>query len=265
MKNLMLSYSFICLILFTANQVSHAQQVNLRIDNTLVNSSSPGAEGETVYDVTFLRSECISLFACNPGKSAVQLQEGINPMDQGESSYIISTALLQSVVNSADGKRYAFSETCAENYKSNANVRVIYSYDTPNTPIQSSGQTDFMLELDKTKVLTVSGNDTPVGATGVKQFLKVLASPGNTATISINYDTNRGQVYVAIMSIGQGSKTLAMLNPKSTNNLSFTVQEDVFIVPILKPILTEENGETVILYEVGDPERNGKVRVEEAG
>lgn len=257
LKHLFLSL----VILLTSGVFLNGQQVVLSIDNALIHKTSATGTSQVVFNVQEKRSNCIQLYGSNPGKPSTTLNTGSNTMSNPGTADILCTALLNSVEASSGGRRYEFSPGCAENSKTSASVRVVFSNLAPSTPVISPNQTAFILNVADSEILSVSGNETPVGPTNARKMLKVNASVGNTATISINLDDNRGQCFIAIVG-SQG--TLAILDPKSSSNLSFSVNQAVYVVPVLKPkVQRSQDGANELIYEIGDPERNGKVRVEE--
>lgn len=238
-------------------------QIILNINDDLVVTNPPRLQTSINYEVSELKSECVQIYGSNPGKSAVALGEGENRMDPGQEASVVCMAKLTEVVPAGDGRRYVFSPACAENNKSSANVRVVFGNGTVSQPNAQGDQTGFIMTMANDAILNVDSNSTPEGATRTEEFLHVIASPSNKAQVSINLDDNRGQCFIAIVTSGSEGNTLAILDPKSETNRSFTVDQSVFVIPIVRATEISENGRQVLLYDIGDPVRNGKVVVRE--
>ena len=215
------------------------------------------------YTVSDLESQCINIYGSNVGMIAQDLSSGKNQMLPDRSAFVLAVAKLFDVSEVSNSKVYSFGTGCGEENVDDANVFINYVGQSPSAPNNTESSIPALLPIDSRQILTINSNTTPNGATGDKIFLNVLANPQSTATISINNDSRQGQVFLVIYDAASG-QALTSLHSKS-NDLSFTVAQDVWVVPMLKPMASEDQRSTTILFEVGDPKRNGKVIAEEEG
>lgn len=256
MRNLSIRFiATVCgLILISTN--ASTQQEFFNIPNDLCFTSQPSVDKAVSYNVTLLKNECVNMFASNPSRDAKKLSLGRTSMDNNARSSIIAAAKLTSVSTSSLVKSYNFGLGCGEAGVDDANVNVVYSGNAANSSSFNGGNTPFRLIIPASDILTITGNDTPDNPNTSQDYLKVAASSGNTATVSISTNDNQGQVFVAIF-LAQGSPNpVAILDPKSTTALSFTTDKDIFVVPLIRPKLKVINGVRNIVFEVGDPESN---------
>ena len=247
----------ICLMAFGLNAIS--QQQNLNIPNDLCFTSQPSVDKAVNYNVTLLRNECINIFASNPNTNARKLNMGATTMANNARSSLIAPVRLTSISTSSGNKSYNFGPACGEAGVDDANVIINYTGNSGSTSTFGGGNTPFRLLIPATEILTVTGNNTPDNSNVTQDYLKVEASSTNTATISIATNVNQGQVIIAIFLAQGNPNPVALIDPKSTTGLSYTTDEDVFVVPLIRPKLKVVNGVRKIVFEVGDPEENGTV------
>lgn len=250
---------FCALILFSFPVFS--QNVTLNFDAGLINSTTPAAGRTIAFDVEEKRSSCVQLYGSNAGSVAQVLDLGQTSMATGQRADILAIARLQRVTGSSDGRRYVFGRTCAERFKADANVRVVYGSFSADaaTSVASVG---FEINLPPSDVLTVSNNNTNAGPTGDKDILLVQASNSNRARISINQDNNRGQCLIALITPGSDGSTIAILDPKAGPTSYYTGQS-VYVIPVIRPTIDRSGADKLLNYDVGDPRRNAKVTVKE--
>jgi hypothetical protein len=68
---------------------------------------------------------------------------------------------------------------------------------------------------------------------------------------------------VGIYRVNGNPNPLAVLDPKSFSSLDYTADQDVLVIPMIRPKQIENGAKTEIHFEVGDPHENGQVEVEE--
>lgn len=250
----------LCLIILFSFPL-FSQNVTLNFDAGLINSTTPAADRTVAFDVVEKRSSCVQLYGSNAGSVAQVLDLGQTNMAAGQRADILAIARLQQVTGSSDGRRYVFGRTCAERFKADANVRVVYGSFSVGVP-SSVASVGFDINLPPANVLAVTNNNTNAGPTGNKDMLLVEASSSNRARISINSDKNRGQCLIALITPGASGSTIAVLDPKA-GPFSYFTDQTVYVVPVIRPAIDRSGAEKLLNYDVGDPRRNAKVTVKE--
>ena len=250
-------------LLFSLSLFAQSMPMQLNVPNSLFAMQDCRPGNRISYTVSEVLPHCINVFGNNPGKMAVNMSDGKTPMDPGAAAFVFTTVKLFNVSGEDGQKIYSFGQACAEEGLDDANIMISYAGQTPSAEMPVGQSTGASLSVQGNQLMTVSSNETANGPTGEQTYLQVLANENNTATLSINQDSRQGQVFICIYSVATGD-AMAMLHAKS-NNLSFTAAEDVFVVPMISPNSFAGQRGTTILFEVGDPKRNGKVVAEEEG
>lgn len=259
MKNLLT----IAMCLFCTGIFAQSLPVQFNVPSSLYAEQQCKPENNIAYTVSDLRSDCVNIYGNNPGETAVNLRDGKTNMKNGTPAFVFSTVQLYSVSGTSDQKVYSFGMECAEEDLDDANVSINYLNQASSQQLPVGTFKSANLSLDNRNILTISNNETPNGFTDNQTYLKVLANENSTATISINNDSRQGQVFVCIYSAANGN-CIGKLHAKSSD-LSFTTDQDVYVVPMIAPNSFSERQSTTILFEVGDPRRNAKVVAEEEG
>jgi hypothetical protein len=242
----------------------NAQSLKLFVPDELCMSTQPTISTTVQYNVTLLLGDCIHMYGTNPGENAVEMGLGLTDMTQGLKATIIATARLNSITSDSSGtQQFNFGNNCGEDDADDANVIIHYSGLQASEEQMVEGTTSFRLPVSSENILVVTGNNTPLNPDSSEDFIQVNASRTNTATVSINTNEKQGQVYIAIIKAEGYPFPIALLNPKSTDNLSFTVDQNVYVVPMIKPKFVRVGTESSVIFEVGDPRKNGKAEVEE--
>ena len=253
-----------CLLLLGINLIGQSQSLNLNVPGMLCSEQYlTSGNNKISYTVSELISSCVNIYGSNPGQMAVDMYDGKTSMNPGSSAFVMSTVKLYSVSGEEGQKSYNFGQGCAEDGLDDANVNIVYAGEAATIPSPVTDPKAAYLQVSADQVLSVTGNNTPNGATGQMTYLHVSANDSNTATIKIAQESRQGQVYVVVYS-ANGGNALAMLHSKS-NDLSYTTNQDVYVVPMIRPNVMSDQRSTTIVFEVGDPRRNGKVVAEEEG
>lgn len=262
MKNQLKAFLILCFSILLFPCIIYSQNISLNFDQSIIRSYTPSEGLSIVFNVEEKRANCIQLFGSNPGSVSQVLDLGPNKMNPGEKAEVLCVASLESVRKTTDGRRFVFSRTCGEKFKANANVKIVYgAFMGDKDKLKSSDSRRFVLPVDTSSIFVVDSNSSPAGTTSDKHYLFVEASKTSPAKISINEDSNRGRCLVALVSPGVSGKTLAILDPKSKDKLSYFADQPVYVIPVIRP--TANAAGTELVYDVGDPRRNGKIVVEE--
>jgi hypothetical protein len=184
---------------------------------------------------------------------------------KGRQAFVLVIPKLYGIKDLNSGRSYLFGEKSGENNSDDAVVMVAFSNQSA-TPQSQLVQQPVKLKIDTSEVFMVSASSAPAGGINGKNFLKIEASTSQTATIAIDREPNRGNVIVGIFSVKTGN-LIGTLNPKDPVNqsprLSFTVNEPVFVIPIIRPVSTRSNGVDTVRFDVGDPLQNATVETVE--
>jgi hypothetical protein len=274
-KKLFLSYmlnfidmkTFLTLFLLSVSMLAFSQpstSLNLKLTNDLFYSRTPAAgkgvrlnlknKLEPVWVVTSDNTNSRRLSA---GQSVLN--------EKGKSIFLVVLSQLYKYAVDGNVRQFYFGEKGAENNLDQSVVRVLYNNDAPS-PGKTLNRQPVLIGSSESEFFTVPAGGTPGGDITGKLFLKVEASSDKTATIEIDRESQRGNVLVAVFSEKTGN-LLATLNPKDPNNqaktISFTVNETVLIIPVVRPKVSSATGVDTIRFEVGDPQQVATVEATE--
>lgn len=176
---------------------------------------------------------------------------------QGRPVYALAIPLLYQTFRSGNANVYRFGVNGGEGDFNSAEVAVIRN-DATVSPILIKNS-DYIrppvkFTIDTNQLFT----DPSSTAYNTQTYLHVEASNTQKATIQINRQEERGNTYICIFS--KNGKLLASLDPKHpTDNSSvqsFTVDQDVYVIPVIGKKQSDRNGTDVVIFEVGDPKQN---------
>ena len=125
--------------------------------------------------------------------------------------------------------------------------------------------TPVKLDIPANEILTISDGNFPGNGNITQNYLRVNADRSRTATISLERNANQGQVIVVVFRVNGNPNPLAILDPKTFSFHTYTADQDVYVIPFIRPKQIDNGGKTEIHFEVGDPHENGQVEVEEEG
>jgi hypothetical protein len=184
---------------------------------------------------------------------------------QGQRANLVVFSLLYNYTVEGSSKTFFFGLNGAENDLDQGVVRVFNNNASP-TSGKSLNRQPVIIGVSESDFFTVPASGAPSGDINGKLFLKVEASSDKTATIEIDREAQRGNILVAIISQKTGN-LLATLNPKDPENqsskLSFTIDETVLVIPVIRPTTTSSNGIDSVVFQVGDPREVATVTVSE--
>lgn len=242
-----------------------SQITNLNIPNDLCITSQPSQGKEITYSVIMVESACLEMMAANPNTNAKRLESGKTRMTESQRSSIIGVVKLQSINTEGSKKSLNFGLKCAEAGDDDANVLIEFGNKPADDFTRGPGMTPIKLNIPANQVLTVADGNFPADGNITQNYLRVNADRNRTATFNIEKNENQGQVIVGIYRVNGNPNPLAILDPKTFTFHSYTADQDVFVVPLIRPKQVDNGGKTEIHFEVGDPHENGQVEVEEEG
>ena len=180
-----------------------------------------------------------------------------NNFGQGKPLSIVVIPLLYEVEQNGNSTLFKFGENAAEEDLNSAEVYV----SRENAPKSNSNVGSFLSPPVKVDVSESDFYNYPVDeARNDEGFLMVEASRNETATIKINREERRGRVFVCVFN--KRGNLLRALDPKAAGDETFTVDEPVFVIPVISR--TPANGSTNnVTFEVGDPKEIAVVEIEE--
>ena len=265
MKNL--KSTVVALIVVALPFISFGQINNLNIPSDLLMSNQPTSDKTVVLNVLNVESACIQMFASNPSVRAKRLNQnsGNVRMNQGKRTFTLAMVKLQSISSTSDATSFNFGLGCGEEGVDDANVLISSSNGSADRGLSGGGNTPIKLDLPANEILTVSADNMPGSGNKNENYLRVNADRESKATIRIDQDARKGQVIVAVFRVQGNPNPIAVLDPKSASAQSVTVDQDVYVVPIIRPKLVDNAGNKNILFEVGDPHENGRVEIDEEG
>jgi hypothetical protein len=184
---------------------------------------------------------------------------------QGKQVYLFVFPQLYNVEAAGSTTTCYFGRESAENNQDQAVVRVLYKQDIPSKR-KSMNRKPMLVRISDTEMLPVTSSAVPGSDFSGKLMLKVEATADKPATLEISREAQRGNVLIAIISVKSGN-LIATLNPKDPDNqspkLSFTVDDEVLVIPVIRPVVTSSNGTDTVLFQVGDPREVATVTVSE--
>lgn len=256
-----MKYVYLLLLCFCAISLT-AQNLKLKIPTDYYYARTPKQNKLIKFNIKN-KLTAINLISTDNKNSQRVPKESTSRRGKGLRSILVAIPKLYQIDNENDGKVYRFGKNGGENNNDDATVRVRYQQTSAST-IKESNQRPVIFSVENSEIhLAKNGNSNFLGT---QSFLKVQASKTSSATIEINRKSEQGNCIVAIFNSKNGN-FLGALNPKDPDNnaatLSFTVDTDVHVVPLIRPKVTSTNGIDSIVFEVGDPEENGSATSEE--
>jgi hypothetical protein len=185
------------------------------------------------------------------------MKKHTNNFGTGKPLSIVAIPLLYEVEQSGNSTIFRFGRNAAEEDMNSAEVTVFQN----NSPKSPSGTGRFISPPVKVNINSSEFYTYPNdGARNDEGFLMVDASRNQTATIKIDRETRRGRVFVCIFD--KKGNLLKSLDPKSDTAQIFTVNEPVYVIPVISrtPVTGAPDN---VKFEVGDPKEIAVVDIEE--
>jgi hypothetical protein len=258
---------FLAFLLFFCSVMVYSQPsntLNLKLTSDLYYSRTPAASKGVRLN---LKNKIESVLVVTSDNSNTRrLSAGQSLLNEkGKSVFLLVISQLYKYAVDGNVRQFYFGEKGAENNLDQAVVRVLYNA-AAASPGKTLNRQPVLIGGSESEFFTLPAGGTPSGDISGKLFLKVEASSEKTATIEIDRESQRGKVLVAVFSEKTGN-LLATLNPKDPNNqaktISFTVDETVLIIPVVRPSVSTATGLDSIRFEVGDPQQVATVEATE--
>jgi len=184
---------------------------------------------------------------------------------KGKRAYLVAFPVIYNFTSQENTLVFSFGEKGAENDLDQSVVRIAYR-NASASPARTINRQSLVFPVSTSEIFTVPVSGAPTGEISGKQFLLVEASSEKTVTIEIDREEQRGNVLVGLFSQKTGN-LLATLNPKDPDNQSaqqsYTVNEPVLILPVIRPRSVPSGTAEKVIFEVGDPREVATVTVSE--
>jgi len=220
----------------------------------------------TSFNVTEIRQGTIYIFTSeNKFKKVLFKDDQTVRLRRDEKKHLLGMPILYNITGTdVKDLTYYFGEKGTITDLAAAVVNVKYNQATPIPKVPIVNTETVNIKFKKSKVLTSEPTNS-LNRNFYKNdnYLRIIGSALNSATISIDYNFDRGKVIICIINAETGSLE-AYLDPKVQLGRSYVAINDVFVIPVIIPtIYSSELG--VVKFEVGDPRTNGSVTVTEDG
>lgn len=238
--------------------------LNLKLTEDLFYSRTPGRDKSVRMTVQNKLPSVLIIATDNSQSSRLNKEESFLHGKGKQAILVALPALYKS--GSQDGVlTFYFGEKGAENDLDQAVVRISYQ-NAAAGKTKNMNRKPLMFPVSDAEVFTIPVSGNPVGEVNGKNFLLAEASGEKPVTVEIDREAQRGRVLVGIFSQKNGN-LVAALDPKDPNNtasvVSFTVDEPVFIIPVIKPSAASNTNAGNLVFEVGDPREVATVTVSE--
>ena len=236
---------------------------NLRFDSDkYFYSRAPGNNQRIRFDINIVLP-IVQVFTTDNQNANNRIRSSQNGVtESGKPFMAIVSPLLYDATTQGSTKIFKYGQNGGESDFDHAEVRVM-RVGAAATPSRTGTLINppFKFRMNSNDIF--SENST--GGTEGRTIIKVEASASQTATIEISRQSERGNVFVCIFD--SKGKLLASLDPKSSENdflvQSYTVDNTVYILPVVGPKVTTLEGVQRVLYEVGDPKEVAFIETEE--
>jgi hypothetical protein len=256
------------LLIIFSTQIAFAQPsktLNLNLPGSLFYERTPGSNKSIRLTLLDIHPSVWVHASDNNNKN--RLSKGQSTLHgKGQRSVLLVFSRLYNFTEAGNLKTFFFGQNGGENDLDQAVIRVSNS-GAAATPGKTMNRKSVIIGVSDSEFFSVPASGSPSDdIKNGKLFLNVEASAGKTATIELDREAQRGNVLVAVISQKNGN-LLATLNPKDPENqlpkLSFTVDENVIIIPVVRPSASSVNGVDTVVFAVGDPREVATVTVSE--
>jgi len=180
-----------------------------------------------------------------------------NNFGKGKPLSIVVIPLLYDVAQMGNSTVFRFGQDAAEDDLNSAEVTVLQN----NSPKSTSNTGRFITPPVKVNINSSEFYTYPIDSSrNDESFLMVDASKNQTSTIEISREDRRGRVFVCIFN--KKGNLLQALDPKSSSAQTFTVDEPVYVIPVISRTPASGTPDNV-KFEVGDPKEIAVVEIEE--
>lgn len=254
---------FVSLVLMSFSQ--GPVSLNLKFTDDLFFSKTPGSSNLAIKYTVRSKLETVLILATDNQNDKRILNNENYTGGRGRQSFVVVVPELYGYNDNGASVKFNFGKNSAENNLDDAEVIVFYANGNPS-PRMTGKQKQINFKAGSGEILSVSGAGVSTTNPEGKRFLNVEASTEKTATIEIARESHRGNVVIGIFSQKSGN-LIGLLNPKDPSDTrptqSFTVDENVYVVPVIRPVFSTNNGIDTIVFAVGDPLVNATVEATE--
>ena len=255
------------LLLVSLSLFSFSQGIsnlNLKLTGDLFYSRTPGNNSAIKFTLKNKLQTALVITTDNTNDKRLEINESFSH-GKGRQGNLVVISQLFGFTDNTVSKTFRFGRASAENNLDNAVVTVFYANGLP-TQKPSLNRRPVNFKVGASEIFSVSPTGTSSASLTGERFLKVEASAAETATIEIEREAGRGNVIIGIFSVRNGN-LLATLNPKDPENqskrLSFTTDEPVLVVPVIRPAVNSSNGIDTVHFDAGDPVENATIETVE--
>lgn len=242
-------------------------KVKLRLPSDLYFEMSPYRKDQNkiVFKVDYLLKNLAVVTSDNKTSSILIQQAMSDTMKEKKIGYLIATPIFDSIGGDSNTAIYYFGKGGGEDTVNEihaAAVKVFFSDDSePSTKlVRIKDRLKFNVAVNKFR--SIKGSNSQLGKKRMElEFIRIETPGSKKATLSIDQEPRRGNALVCIFNANNGN-LLATLDPKKLYQ-SFTTKNDVYVFPLIRPLVTSTATGTKITFQVGDPKVNGSVTASE--
>jgi len=238
--------------------------LNLKLPEDLFYSRTPGRD-KSIRMTVLNKLPSVLIIATDNSQSSRLNKEESFLHGKGKQAILVALPALYKSVSQEGVLTFYFGEKGAENDLDQAVVRISYQKANPSKT-RNMNRKPLMFQVSDAEVVAVPVSGSPGNDLNGKNFLRADASGENTVTIEIDREAQRGRVLVGIFSQKNGN-LIATLDPKDQINtasvVSFTADEPVLIIPLIRPSAASSGNAGNVVFEVGDPREVATVTVTE--
>ena len=271
MKFTLSALFFSCVVSFSFAQASFSpgnqevQKLRLKFTNDLYYSRLPSKNRKRIRFRVTDKLDAINMITSD-NQAARRVGKGTRQsLAKGKRAFLLAIPRLYNVSQEGTSFRFDFGQSGGEEGVDDANVQILYDQ-RELSPVPPSHQSPVMFEVQNDEILEVESSMADAPDISGQEFLKVTGSADAPVTIQIKRDFRQGNVFVCVFD-AQNGNLLARLNPKDPVNPSptqaYTTDRMVYVIPVIRPKVEFQGGKHIIVFEVGDPEKNGSAESEE--
>ncbi len=183
---------------------------------------------------------------------------------QGQPVYVLAIPMLYQTFRNGNTNVYRFGVNGGEGNFNSAEVSVTRTTNDAS-PITINSQNYIRPPVKFSIDLASLYSEPSSGTYNNQSYLRVEASDAQKAIVQINRQSERGNAFVCIFT--ENGNLIAELDPKKPNDnspaQSFTVDQTVYIIPVIGKKVSSQNGVDLVVFEVGDPKQNVTVEATE--
>ena len=245
-------------------RLNHAN-IKLKIPSGLYYQRTPDEDLSVAFSTVSIINS-LNIFTTDNSRVKVFKNSGDTvTLGKNDPGYLLAIPALYDISKAGDTAIFSFGVGGAADNSAAAVVKVIFG-DFPETKQKNYlRQMEVEIQVADTQILNYDRTGTMQGPTSPKQYLTIIGgNQQNKASIYLDESLARGKVMICIIN-RRNHQLIALLNPKSSNQMPFVTRHEVYIIPIIAPNLSGNYGLPIdsINFSVGDPKVNGSVTASE--